>query len=383
MQTFISTRRKKREGLVMRAFQKGYIGDCEIDNRCVRSATHDGFSDENGFVTREVLEFVRESASGGAALFITGHAFVSKEGQASPRQLSVATDAAIPGLTQLSRSIKKEGARAFLQLAHAGSQARQKISGAEPIGPSDFFQDDERVGRGASLADITLIIEAFTRAAERAEASGFDGIQIHAAHGYLLSQFLSPHYNKRTDAYGSALEKRMRLLCEVVESIRRAVLKTFPIIVKLNVEDFLSDGFTQDEMLIVSRALATRGVNALELSGGTPFSEPNTPIRKGDLDLLGEVFYKDAAKRLRPLIDIPLILVGGVRSPQSVEMILAEGLADFVALSRPLIREPFLIKEWKNGRTERATCVSCNLCFRPLMTGKGLYCVVEKKKKNQ
>jgi 2,4-dienoyl-CoA reductase-like NADH-dependent reductase (Old Yellow Enzyme family) len=235
--------------------------------------------------------------------------------------------------------------------------------------------------REMTKSEIFQIIEDFKNAAVRAKKSGFDGVQIHAAHGYLLSQFLSPFFNKRKDNYGGSIENRARLILKILRAIRTELGKQFVVFIKLNSEDFIEDGFTQSEMVQVSAMLESAGIDAIELSGGTSLKISNYSFsRVGEIDSKEEeVYYRDAAKLYKEKITVPLILVGGIRSYGVAKELIEKDLADYISICRPLIREPDLIKRWKRSNTERAACISCNKCFEPTRAGKGIYCVVEKK----
>ena len=211
-------------------------------------------------------------------------------------------------------------------------------------------------------------VKAFGDAAQRAVESDFDAVQIHAAHGYLLSQFLSPYYNKRDDAYGGTLENRAKFLVQVYEEIRQKVGKAFPVMVKINSEDFLEEGNTVEEIIKVSHMLEDLGVDAIEMSGGTFESGKLIPSRTGtSKSKEREVYYKKAAETFKKEIKIPLILVGGFLSFNIAQEAVNSGLTDYVALSRPLIREPHLVKRWAAGDREKASCISCNKCFKTLL----------------
>ena len=228
--------------------------------------------------------------------------------------------------------------------------------------------------------DFRMVAEAFGKAAARAQEAGFDGVQIHAAHGYLLSEFLSPFYNRRNDQYGGSVENRARLLLEVAHNIRDKVGDRFPVMVKMNSEDFVTGGLTVEEMLEVASILESAGIDAIELSGGTRYSGDYMPVRPGRLDTENmEVYYLEAARKFKERVKVPLMLVGGIRSYAVAERIIREGIADYVSLSRPLIREPDLVNRWKSGDTGKARCLSDNLCYEPAIAGDGLYCVVEKR----
>ena len=208
------------------------------------------------------------------------------------------------------------------------------------------------------------IAAAFGDCAERAKAAGFDGVQIHAAHGYLLSQFLSPYYNKRTDQYGGSIENRARIVIETLHSIRKAVGAEYPVLIKLNAEDFLQGGFTMEEMLQVASLLEQAGIDAIEMSGGTIASGALMPIRPGIREREKEVFYREAAIRFKEKIGVPLLLVGGIRSFEVCEELVEKGCADYLSLSRPLICESNLIERWKSGDSAKSACLSCNGCLR-------------------
>lgn len=189
----------------------------------------------------------------------------------------------------------------------------------------------------------------------------------------MLSQFLSPVYNKRTDRYGGELANRARLLYEIVSSIRNAVGSDFPILVKINSDDFADGGFTAAECGSVCEELQERGVDAIELSGGIPASRPGF----GSLRNAGEPpYYREIARKIRNRIDIPVILVGGFTRFETCNAALHDGCADLIALSRPLIREPGLIERWRSGDLRPAACVRCNGCFRPILVGRGFNCPV-------
>ena len=227
------------------------------------------------------------------------------------------------------------------------------------------------------MQEIDQVVEAFGKAAGRAKKAGFDGVQLHAAHGYLLSQFLSPFFNKRTDNYGGSIENRARILLEAFHAVRNEVGEEYPVFVKINSEDFVEGGLTVAEMLQVCAMLEKAGVDAIEMSGGTIYaSGAYSSCRVGALDSPEkEVYYKEAAVRYKEKINVPLILVGGIHSFGVSEHLISEGVADFISICRPLIREPNLIKRWKDGDTAPPACVYCNGCFGPGLKGKGVQCI--------
>ncbi|MBJ6798809.1 NADH:flavin oxidoreductase [Geomonas propionica] len=357
-------------------FQEVKIGGVPIPNRFVYSATWDGFADDDGFCTPKNVGMLVGRAHGGVGLLITGMASVTLDGRAVAWQLSASDDGFMPGLSNMAQAVHDAHGKVFLQLAHAGCYARTVLTGAVPSGPSENVSDLFPRCREMTLTEIDRIIAAFSQAAARGKRAGFDGVQLHAAHGYLLSQFLSPFFNQRTDQYGGSLENRARLLLEVVQAVRKEVGKDYPVLVKINSEDFVENGLTADESLKVCAMLEKAGVDAIEMSGGTPpgkYRSFRTGVAKS---LESESYYRKAAARYKQRIGIPLLLVGGIRSLEAAGSIMRDGIADFISLCRPLVCEQDLIGRWKAGYTKPSLCISCNGCIRPAREGNGLQCVL-------
>ena len=364
-------------------FETTTINGMKIKNRFVRSATYEALADLDGRATHQLLECMAQLTQGRVGLMITGHAHVTREGQAGPRQLGIYSDEMIDSLKQVASAVHKNGGVVAVQLAHAGKNGIGKDAHA-PLAPSDIFKKEVKKASAMTLDDINKTIKAFGDAAVRAVKAGFDTVEIHAAHGYLISQFLSPHYNKRADEFGGSLENRARLLVQVYEEIRQRVGTSFPIMVKINSEDFLEDGMTVDEMITVCQMLEHRGMDAIEMSGGTFESGKLIPSRVGtSKSEEREGYYKEAARAFKKEIGIPLILVGGFLSYNIAQDAVKSGIADYVALSRPLIREPHLVKRWESGEQKKARCISCNKCFSTLFTQEALHCPVEKKEQEK
>ncbi|MBV5316285.1 MAG: NADH:flavin oxidoreductase [Desulfobulbaceae bacterium] len=350
-----------------------------LKNRFVRSATYEAMAALDGTVKDQLLRCMAELVQGEVGLVITGHAHVVREGQAGPRQMGIYADAMIDGLQRVASVIHENGGVVAIQLAHAGIRGIGENEYAAR-GPSDLLQEGVKKASAMTVADITRTVRAFGDAAARAVVAGFDAIQIHSAHGYLLSQFLSPHYNQRDDGYGGLLENRARFLLEVYAEIRNRVGHSFPVMVKINAEDFLDGGVTVEEMIKVAHMLENQGMDAIEMSGGTFESGRLIPSRMGtSKSEKKEVYYRKAAEVFKSEIKIPLILVGGFLSFNIADEIVNSRLADYVSLSRPLIREPNLVKRWAEGDRRKATCISCNKCFPTLFTEEALHCPVKDK----
>lgn len=361
-------------------FETTTIKSMSLTNRFVRSATWEGMANEDGSCPQKLTDLMVRLAKGGVGLIITSHAYVSRKGQAGPGQLGIYSDELVQGLAGMADAVHNAGGKIAVQLAHAGCHADPDLTGQAPLGPSSIRGEGMPNCRMMSGDDFRMVAEAFGKAAARAQAAGCDGVQIHAAHGYLLSEFLSPFYNRRNDLYGGSVENRARLLLEVAHNIRDKVGDGFPVMVKMNSEDFVTGGLTVEEMLEVASILENAGIDAIELSGGTRYSGDYIPVRPGRLDTENmEVYYLKAARKFKEKVKVPLMLVGGIRSYEVAERIIREGMADYVSLSRPLIREPDLVNRWKSGDTGKARCLSDNLCYEQAKAGEELYCVVEKR----
>lgn len=231
--------------------------------------------------------------------------------------------------------------------------------------------------------EIQKLITAYATAAERAKLAGFDGIQIHSAHGYLLSQFLSPVFNKRRDDYGGSIHNRAKIHLEIYQSVRKVVGQDFPILIKMNCGDFVKNGLDIEESIQAAKLFASAEFNAIELSGGFIKTGKLSPSRPGINSQDKEAYFQKYARKIKNEINIPLILVGGVRSFEVAEKTILEGTADYISMSRPFIREPDLINRWKSGDRQKAKCISDNLCFNPGFEGKEVYCVTKEREENR
>jgi 2,4-dienoyl-CoA reductase-like NADH-dependent reductase (Old Yellow Enzyme family) len=354
----------------------GRIGNVELRNRIIRSATQETMADDDGYIRNpEFRDLHVDLARGGVGLNVTGHCFVDPRGLFAPGMTGLANDDHIPGLAAVSEAVHEAGGKIFPELNHAGAQCH--VDTIDPIGPSAVR--NAQTGRMASAAsedEITAIVDAFGAAAERAQKAGCDGIHVHAGHGYLLSSFLSPHTNRRDDRWGGSLENRQRLLREVIGAIKSATAGSFPVTVKLGMRDFVEDGLPLNEGVATGEMLDELDVAAIEVSAGltSPVIESvvqyaGTKRRRAVADKLvwrafapekPEGYFLDFARALRPRIGCKLILVGGVRSLDFMSRAMADDGVDFFSLSRPLIRQPDLPRRLAAGET--AACTSCNIC---------------------
>ncbi len=364
-------------------FESTEINRMKLANRFVRSATWEGMAADDGSMTPKLIQTMVDLAKGGVGMIISGHAFVSPEGQAGPWQMGIYKDELIDGLKTMTDAVHQAGGKIVAQLAHAGHFAPGALTKQPPHVVSNFEGLSKSPRHELTTDDIQKLVNAFADAAQRAKTAGFDGVQIHAAHGYLLSQFLSPAYNRREDEYGGSIENRARVHVEIYRAIRSVVGKDFPVLIKINSEDYIENGLSLDDSIFASKMLTAAGLDAIELSGGTLSSGKLSPSRAGINKEEKEAYFKEAAAAYKKAIDIPLILVGGNRSMNVAEQTITSGTADYISMCRPFIREPGLIKRWQSGDTSPATCKSDNMCFGPAMEGKGIYCVVDEMEKTK
>ena len=361
----------------MKVFEPTTIGAITLANHFVRSATSEGLATSHGYSSPFLTRLMVQLARGGVGLIITGPAAVSKEGRAGVRQLCLWHHDHLPALLDLTQRVHEAGGKIVLQISHAGIFANTSETCEAALGPTIRAKSDGTICREMTRLDIRKTVDAFAFAAALAQKADFDGVQISAAHGYLLSSFLSPHYNHRNDEYGGTVENRTRFLLEVLQAVWGSVGHGFPVLVKMNVNDFLPDGSSVNDMLRTAALLETAGITAVELSGGTEESGKLIPARLGKIKPENEGYYKEDARYFKEKMGIPLILDGGFRSLDIAENFLQEGICDYIAMSRPLICEPDLIKRWKNGNREPSSCKSDNQCCIPLRAGKGLYCLTQ------
>lgn len=349
-------------------FQPTAIGSLRLRNRFVRSATHDYLGHPDGTVSEREVQLYRELAAGGLGLIVSAHAHVQHPlGRASVNQNGIYDDRFIAGYRRLADAVHAEGAALALQVSHAGRQTPQDWpDDLAPVAPS-AVQDGTtgRMPRAMTDDEIWSVIDAFAAAMGRAKAAGCDGVQLHAAHGYLLSAFLSPYTNRRTDAWGGSVAKRCRILREILVRGRRLVGDAYPVLVKLNTTDGIEGegALSLTEVETIARLLVEWGVDAIEVSGGHREFK-GVMSRPGIRTPEQEAYFAPAAAAVKAAVDVPVILVGGLRSVDVMERIVADGPADLVALSRPLIREPDLVNRLAAGQPA-ATCLSCNACFNP------------------
>ena len=364
----------------MPLFTPATINTLTLKNRIIRSATWEGMCTPTGEPTPKLTEYYKNLVQGGVGLIISGYTYVSPEGQQLPGKMGIHSDDAEQAFCKLTQTVHDAGGKIAIQLVHAGGQANSKASGQPTIAPSAFkapqFSEEPRE---MSPANILRIIKAFGDAAARAKAWGFDAIQLHGAHGYLINQFLSPLTNQRNDEWGGSLENRSRVLEAVYKVVRSQVGEEFPVFIKLNVADNVEGGLSQADGLAVAQRLGDMGINALEISSGTPASGDMGPARPKIDAPEKEAYNLELAKAVKEKVTCPVICVGGFRTLPVAQKAIEEDGMDFIALSRPLIAEPNLPALWEKDPSHKAFCISCNKCFMPGLRKGGIACVVKEK----
>jgi len=364
----------------MRVFEPLEFGPVRISSRIVRSATNEYAGDVVGLPDPALADLYAALAIGDCPLIVTGYAYVQTRGRSSPVQSAVTTDEHIRRWAYVAEKTHaaNKDVRIAMQIVHGGRQSEANLVG-EPIAPSAVPVGDV-TPREMTAAEIEDTINAFAQAARRAADAGIDAVQLHLAHGYLLSEFLSPHTNRRTDDFGGSPRKRRRVPLAVVARVREAIGAEVPILVKMNCADFVPGGLEPDEAAEHAAALEEAGVDGIEISGWMMEGDPEaSPSRPGDPTGKSEAFFLEQARVMRKAVKrVPLGLCGGIRSAQRIEDLLAGEGFDFVAMSRPFIAEPDLVANLKAG-AQRVKCTSCNRCTEDHSTV--IYCPVAKEGK--
>jgi len=379
-------------------FTPAKTGNIEVKNRFVRSATAGCLATEEGKVSERYLNLYTNLAKGEIGLIITGYFIIQQNGKALPRAIMVDNDEVIEGLKKLTDEIHKHGAKIVAQINHTGRHANPKISGERQIAPSSVRTITPVFSKPRQMTemDIKKVIEAFGLAAWRVKEAGFDGVQLHCAHGYLIHQFLSRHTNRRRDRWGGSLEYRMRFLIEVYNFAREKVGPEYPILVKVSSKDMSTNGLTIEDSVKICKRLSKLGVAAIEVSGGVQdMATGGLVTTRGDFPVdivlrgrnvlektlirlkaksvrektkFEENYFLPEARRIKHAVNIPVIVVGGIRDVKKMEQIIENGDADFVSMSRPFIRQPNLIRLIEQGKPNPVTCTSCNKCILEVLT---------------
>ena len=354
-----------------------YLGGVELRNRAVMPAMGTGYASLQGEATDQLRAYLRVRAEGGAGLVITEVAAVDSLGKGYQSELGAYDDSFLPGLETLAASIKAGGAAAALQLHHAGRETFEFVIGQQPVAPSPLGSKTLRqVPRELSLEEISQLVDSFAMAAKRARAAGFDAVEVHGAHGYLINQFISPYSNKREDDYGGDAAGRFRFAREVVQAIKEEAGRDFPVIFRFSSTEAVEGGYDLDYILPLLRLLEKDGVDAFHVSCGV-YDSPGNPTCPGIH--FAPAINAERAARVKEIVGVPVIVVGKIHDPRMAESILAQGKADMVAFGRQHLADAmFLEKASRERHEEIRFCLSCNQgCIERMMFElKPVRCVI-------
>ena len=292
-----------------------------------------------GHVSDDLLSYYDEKTKGGyIGAVIIEHSYVAPQGQAGAGQLSVADDNTIDGLSKLAKVIHNNGCKAIMQINHSGCMAKKEITGLEPVGPSAVAPPgSDVVPKELTVDDIALLVEQFKDAAVRVVKAGFDGVEIHSCHAYLLNQFLSPLTNQRQDDYGKDINGRIKIHLEIIAAIRAAVGKNFPVLLRLAVDDYMPGGITIQDGQTAAKAFEQAGIDILDVSGG--FGRYIIP------GLEGQGYFAPLSIAVKEVVNIPVILTGGITDPFAAEKLIRERKADMVGVGRALLKDSLWAKK--------------------------------------
>ena len=378
-----------------KVFSEGKISNLTIKNRLIRSATYEGGMTEGGRVTKDILRLYKNLAEGGVGIIITGHMTVEEKGKAGEKQICIYDDTHISEIARIAEVVHASGSgcKIVAQLSYAGRQVLHDNNTAACVGPSEVSSPIlNKQARELTVNEIQGIVDCFVNAITRAKKAGYDGVQLHGAHGYLLSSFLSPYTNRRHDQYGRSIEKNVTILKEIITRARDLV-DDFPILIKLNCTDHVQGGVDIETFPAIAKAVSALGFDAIEVSGGMwdclvrseeelgffPMPIPEARTRINSLEK--QSYFVRYAEKLT--LDIPVIVVGGHRNIESLEKIMSKGAVDFFSFGRPLISEPDFPSRWLEGRgSDRVDCVSCNACLLEVKS-RPLKCVLKQNRFKQ
>lgn len=362
-----------------RLFSPGRIGPLRLDNRIVMAPMTTRKADAEGHVTEDGIAYYRARAEGGVGLITVEMAAPEPAGKHRHFELGISDDRFLPGLERLVGVIHAAGAKASIQLGHGGGHTRLDIAGESPIAPSAIPHTVQEghtetvVPEEMSEARIARTIRSFAEAAARAARAGFDAVEIHAAHGYLISQFMAPLENRRSDRYGGSLENRARFGLEITAAVKAAVPQ-LAVIFRMNGDDFFEGGLTMAEAVRIAPWVQAAGADAIHVTGGHYRSQPSAAIMIPPM-ATGRTPFLAFAEAVKAVVSIPIIGVGRFGDPAEAEAALAAGKLDFVALGRPLLADPDWARHARAGRAVRR-CIACNSCVDGMRAGRQLHCLV-------
>jgi len=358
-----------------RLFEPGKIGTMELKNRVIAAPLEKSYANPDGSVTQQYIDYTTERAKGGVSLIIPESTYIDPRGRGRIRQLGIYDDKLIPGLKRLTSAVHKYGAKVGMEIQFAGRQTSSSITGLQLVAPSPVPCKvlTSEVPRELTIPEIHDLVKKFGEAARRAKKAGFDLIEIHGAHGYIVGQFLSPFSNQRTDDYGGTPEKRMRFPLEVVVEVRQVVGNDFPVAYRISADEYVEGGLTIDDVIPFVRRLEEAGVNLIDVSAGIyesmqwivqPMSFPPGCL-------------VDLGKKIKKVLTIPVAIAGRINDPEVAEKILEEGNADFISIGRALHADPYFLKKARDEKLEDIRkCPACMKCNDEVGTNLPISCSI-------
>ena len=358
-------------------FSPGTIGTLKIKNRVVMPPMVRNYADERGLVTPKYLAHIERVARGGVGTIILEASFIRPDGKGFSHELGLHTDGIIPGLKQLVQAAHAQGAVIGPQLYHAGRQTSSSTTGMQPIAPSPIPDSTiNEMPRSLNVEEIRDIVKAYAEAARRSKEADCDFVEIHGAHGYLITQFLSPFSNTRDDEYGGSEGGRLRFATEVVRAVREAVGPGFPVTIRISADEMVPNGLTLEDSAMISKRLEELGVDAIHVSSGN-YASFNRGYMIAPMSM-PDGLQVPLAEWIKNCVSIPVIAVGKIRSPAMADDIIRTGKADFVAVGRSLLADPDWPKKAQDGRTDQIrNCIACNEgCITRLFSNRDAWCTV-------
>ena len=362
----------------MKIFDTYTLGNTNLTlkNHILRSATWEGIATPEGHMTEEQYEVYKKLAEGQVGLICTGYARITEDGEPNQGMMGIYDDCFVEDYKKLTDMVHSYGSKIMMQIAYGSTKTTYRVGERTIFAPGNVTDKATGVtGQPMAADDIQMIIECYKKAAVRVKKSGFDAIELHAGHSYLLNQFLSPYYNNRQDAYGKTLSGRERFVDEVYSAVREAVGEDFPILIKITCSEFFEGGLEFADVLQICRHLEEIGINAIEVSGNVHGkAEKMTGQEFDGYKIEKNVYFIEYAQKIADEVKIPVILTGGNRAPETMEKQMENSGIAMFGFSRPLLCEPGLVKRWIDGDSKPARCVHCSKCRTP----EGNYCTIFK-----
>lgn len=346
-------------------FEPVVVGGVSLRNRLIRSATLEyAFNNNTEEFAFRLMPIYEKLAGNGVAAIITGAVGVDENARANQATVKAYGETFIPEMAKLTKRVHELGAKLVVQINHSGIKAGQIDGGGLSLGPSASEDKRWKAAKEMTRDDIHSAVVSFARAALRCKEAAADAVQIHAAHGCLLSEFLNPYFNKRTDEYGGPIENRARIVFKIYDAVRAAVGEDYPIWIKINCNDLTEPSISPAEFQWVCVELDRRGIDAIEVSGGAAIDAKSGAAQVVKTEKQEGVFAKEAIQ-LAGALSTSIVSVCGYRTPGMIEKWLNSGRIQAISLCRPLISEPDIVGRWEAGDHTRSRCISCNQCFNP------------------